>query len=56
MAQFIQSANTLVSRVASWVGAIAYSTNVNASSYTSSTGVIATASSLVGVVSVGDFI
>jgi len=56
MAQFIQSANTLVSRVASWVGAIAYSTNVNASSYTSSSGVIATASSLVGVVSVGDFI
>jgi hypothetical protein len=56
MAQFIQSANTLVSRVASWVGAIANSTGVNASSYTSSTGVIATASSLVGVVNVGDFI
>jgi len=56
MAQFIQSANTLVSRVASWVGAIAYSTGVNASSYTSSSGVIATASSLVGAVSVGDFI
>jgi len=56
MAQFIQSANTLVSRVASWVGAIASSTSVNATSYTLNTGVIATASSLVGVVNVGDFI
>ena len=56
MAQFIQSANTLVSRVASWVGAIASSTSVNATSYTSSTGVIGTASSLVGVLNVGDFV
>ena len=56
MAQFIQSANTLVSRVASWVGAIASSTGVNATSYTSSSGVIATASSMVGVLNVGDFI
>ena len=56
MAQFIQSANTLVSRVASWVGAIASSTGVNATSYTSSSGVIATASSMVGILNVGDFI
>ena len=56
MAQFIQSANTLVSRVASWVGAIASSTNINATSFTSSTGVIATSASLVGVLNVGDFV
>jgi hypothetical protein len=56
MAQFIQSANTLVSRVASWVGAIASSTNVNATSYTFSTGVIETSASLVGVLNVGDFV
>jgi len=56
MAQFIQSANTLVSRVASWVGAIASSTNVNATSYTFSTGVIGTSASLVGVLNVGDFV
>ena len=56
MAQFIQSANTLVSRVASWVGAIASTTGVNATSYTSSTGVIGTASSLVGILNVGDFV
>ena len=56
MSQFIQSANTLVSRVASWVGAIPKSTAVNATSYTSTTGVIATASSLVGIINPGDFI
>lgn len=56
MAQFIQSANTLVSRVASWVGAIPSSTSVNATSYTSATGVIGTASSLVGILNVGDFV
>ena len=56
MAQFIQSANTLVSRVASWVGAIASSTGVNASSYTSGTGVIVTASSMVSILNVGDFV
>jgi len=56
MSQFIQSANTLVSRVASWVGAIASSTSVNATAYSSTTGVITTASSLVGIVNVGDFI
>ena len=56
MAQFIQSANTLVSRVASWVGAVANSTNVNATSYTLSTGVIGTSASLLSSVSVGDFI
>ena len=56
MAQFIQSANTLVSRVASWVGAIASSTGVNASSYTSGAGVIVTASSMVSILNVGDFV
>jgi len=56
MSQFIQSANTLVSRVASWVGAISKSTAVNATAYAPTTGIITTASSLVGVINVGDFI
>jgi len=56
MSQFIQSANTLVSRVASWVGAIPSSTAINATAYASSTGIITTSSSLIGIVNVGDFI
>lgn len=51
---FIQSANTLVSRVAQWVGAIASSIGVNATSY--STNLIQTSADCTSLVLVGDFI
>lgn len=56
MALFIQSANSLVSRVAQWVGAIPSSIGVNATAYNSSTGVITTASDTTSLLIVGDFI
>lgn len=56
MALFIQSANALVSRVAQWVGAIPFSTNINATAINNTTGVITTSASAVGTVLVGDFI
>ena len=56
MALFIQSANALVSRIASWVGAIPSSIGINASSYNSSTGVITCASNPSSLVLIGDFI
>lgn len=56
MALFIQSANVLVSRVAQWVGAIPFSTEINATAYNSTTGVITTSANPTSVVSVGDFI
>ena len=55
-ALFIQSANSLVSRVASWVGALPSSISINATAYNSTTGVITTASDTTALVSVGDFI
>ena len=56
MALFIQSANSLVSRVAQWVGAIPTSIGISASSYNASTGVITTSSDPSSTVLVGDFI
>jgi len=56
MAFFIQSGNALVSRVAQWVGAIPSSININATAFSSSTGVITTSANPVSAVLVGDFI
>lgn len=56
MALFIQSANSLVSRVAQWVGAIPSSIGINASSYVSATGVITTSADPTSFLIVGDFI
>jgi hypothetical protein len=56
MAFFIQSGNALVSRVAQWVGAIPSTININATAFSSSTGVITTSASAVSAVMVGDFI
>jgi len=53
---FIQSANSLVSRVAQWVGAIPTSVGVNASGYNATTGVVSCASNPSSAVLVGDFI
>ena len=55
-ALFIQSANSLVSRVAQWVGAIPTSININATAYNSTTGVITCSADPTAAVSVGDFI
>lgn len=55
MATFIQSANSLVSRVASWVGAIPVTTSNTAQSYISSSYIVELSASAVGI-SVGDFI
>jgi hypothetical protein len=56
MALFIQSGNALVSRIAQWVGAIPSSININATAFNSTTGVITTSATTVGIVLVGDFI
>ena len=56
MALFIQSANSLVSRVAQWVGAIPVSTGVNATAINTTTGVITTSADPTSSVSAGDFI
>jgi len=56
MSLFIQSANSLVTRVAQWVGAIPVNQNINATAYNPSTGVITTSSDATSVVFVGDFI
>lgn len=56
MSLFIQSANSLVSRIAQWVGAIPSSININATAYAPTTGVITTSASAVSVLLVGDFI
>jgi hypothetical protein len=56
MALFIQSANTLVSRIANWVGAIPSSVGINATAYNTTTQVITCSSNPTSVVSVGDFI
>jgi hypothetical protein len=55
-ALFIQSANSLVSRVAQWVGAIANSIGVNATAFNSGTSVITTSANTTALVMVGDFI
>jgi len=56
MSLFIQSANSLVTRVAQWVGAIPVNQNINATAYNPSTGAITTASDTTSVIFVGDFI
>jgi hypothetical protein len=56
MAEFIQSANSLVSRVAKWVGAIAKSTGITATNFNATTGVITVSSDPRTVLIVGDFI
>ena len=55
-ALFIQSANALVSRVASWVGAVPTSLSLTASSYDVSTTTITTTTDPRSLVAVGDFI
>jgi hypothetical protein len=55
-ALFIQSANSLVSRVAQWVGAIPQSININATAYNSTTKSITCSANPSALVSVGDFI
>lgn len=56
MALFIQSANSLVSRVAQWVGAIPTSIGINATAFNDTTGVITTSANPTSAVLVGDFI
>lgn len=56
MSEFIQSANTLVSRVAQWVGAIPKSSGITASSYDDLTKVITVGTDPTAVIVAGDFI
>lgn len=56
MALFIQSANSLVSRVAQWVGAIPTSSGITATAFDESTSVITVSSNPTSVINVGDFI
>jgi len=56
MSLYIQSANSLVSRVAQWVGAIPKTLSITASSFNSSTSVITVTPTPVGTINVGDFI
>src|SRR5512137_2962240 len=56
MALFIQSANSLVSRVAQWVGAIPNNIAINATAFDEGTGVITCSANPTSVVAVGDFI
>lgn len=53
---FIQSANSLVSRIAQWVGAIPSSVSINATAYNSTTGVLNCSADPTSAVLVGDFI
>lgn len=56
MALFIQSANSLVSRIANWVGAIPASIEINATAYNPTTNVITCSANPTSQVLVGDFI
>ena len=49
MATFIQSANSLVSRVASWVGAIPVTTSNTAQSYVGSSSIVELSAAAVGI-------
>lgn len=55
-ALFIQSANSLVSRVAQWVGAIPVAVGVNATAFNSTTKVITCSADPTSAVLVGDFV
>lgn len=56
MALFVQSANSLVSRVAQWVGAIPSAIGINATAFNASTGVITVSADPTSFVTIGDFI
>ena len=56
MVPYLQSANSLVSRIAQWVGSIPQSIGINASSFDSNTKVITTSSNPTSAVIAGDFI
>lgn len=56
MSLFIQSANTLVSRIAQWVGAIPSALTITASAYNPTTAVITTSASAASSIVPGDFI
>jgi len=56
MSLFIQSANTLVSRVAQWVGAIPSTLSITATAYNSTTGVITVSAAADTLIVPGDFI
>ena len=56
MAEFIQSANSLVSRVAKWVGAIAKSTGITVTNYDATTGILTVSSDPRTTLLIGDFI
>jgi hypothetical protein len=56
MSLYIQSANSLVSRVAGWVGAIPSSIGINVTAINSTTGVLTTSADATALVSPGDFI
>jgi len=56
MSLYIQSANSLVSRVAGWVGAIPSSIGINATAVNTTTGVLTTSADATALVSPGDFI
>jgi hypothetical protein len=56
MVPYLQSANSLVSRIAQWVGSIPQAVGVNASAFDATTGVITTATNPTSVVMAGDFI
>ena len=56
MALFIQSANSLVSRISQWVGAIPVSSGITANAYNSTTGVLTVSTDPSSAIIVGDFI
>jgi hypothetical protein len=56
MSLYIQSANSLVSRVAGWVGAIQSSIGINVTAVNTTTGVLTTSANATALVSPGDFI
>jgi hypothetical protein len=56
MSLYIQSANSLVSRVAGWVGAIPSSIGINVTAVNTTTGVLTTSANAMALVSPGDFI
>jgi hypothetical protein len=56
MSLYIQSANSLVSRVAGWVGATPFSIGINVTAINSTTDVLTTSADATALISPGDFI
>ena len=56
MALFIQSANSLVSRIAQWVGALPSTLSITATAFNATTGVITTSAAADAIIVPGDFI